>query len=291
MGVFFARHVHDWNDGGWIRFLYGQRAIGVCFDRIESWNPEDYSTGAARTAIRYLCELDKGQPEDKGEPDDYVFASYTFDGRLHVLSGQPKQGSKRFLREMENLPGDDRPVPSLKVLLLENVKLVTRDEFPLVYLLPPRMTTFVRWGSCERVAMPWLRGEPVNLIDPDAYLPSSIEVACEEYLREKKLLTRKVFQTGGTLADFDIIGSGPRGAVLVQVKNGGGRGLIRRAAERMVDENEATPSTRVLFCRENAMPIHSIRGIEVIAIEDVLKSLNESFGSDYLRMLQAARYV
>lgn len=285
MAVFFARHLDDWNNDGWIRFLYENRAIGIKFDKIESWEIEDYSPGSAQSAIRYLVQL------DSGEPDAYVFASYTFDGELHVLKGRPRQGSKRFLREMENLPSDDRDIPPLKVLLLEDAQPVTRDEFPLVYLLPPRKTTFVRWRASERAAMPWFRGDPVNLLDPDAYLPSSIEVACEEYLRAKQLLTRKLFPTGGTMADFDIVGFGPSGAVLVQVKNGGGRGLIRRAAERMVDENEATPSTRVLFCRENAMPIHSIRGIEVIAIEDVLKSLNESFGSDYLRMLQAARYV
>lgn len=285
MNIYFARHVHDWDGGDWIRFLFDRKAVAIQFDGDESWDPEDYSgSGGGKSAIRYLNEL------NAGNEDAFIFASYSFDGQAHVVCGRPRVGSKRFLSELDDCPVDGRPIRPLKVLFLDDVRPVGRDEFPLAYLLAPPLTTFVRWRSVERVAIPWVQNRPVDLLDPGTYLPASIEVACEEYMRVAGLLNRKILRIGGTMAAFDIVGFGQQGPILAQVKNGGSPNSIINAANRMIDEAGETDAKLYLFCPRASIPAFGSQ-VSLISVEDALQTLKNSYGEEYLRSLQSARFT
>jgi hypothetical protein len=176
MPLYFARHKDDWGNLGLPRYLYERGIVALHFEPVLSWNPLDY-VRSGRCAITYLNAL------NEGEEDAYVFASYNFKGQANVIRGQPSRGSKLFLRDFAECEIEAAARPPLKMLFLENVQQVSRGDFPLAYLLAPQRSTFVKWPSVERVAMPWLLNEPADLLNPASYLPASIEVACEEYLR------------------------------------------------------------------------------------------------------------
>lgn len=293
MEVYFARHTEDWHDGGWLNYLFERGAIAIKFDLIESWYPENYLSPGGAWAIRYMNSLNELRTEADADCDEgaYVFASYTLgNGNRVVIGGRPKPGSKCFLSELGDIPRDGRQIPPLKVLFLDNPQLIQQNAFPYVYWLAPQQSTFVRWHAIEPVAIPWICNRRADLLNPCSYLPASIEVACEEYMRIIGLLTAKIFRNGGTMAHFDIVGVGPLGPILAQVKNGGKRQSVIGAANRMIAAAGETDANLYLFCPQASIP--SVKGrVKFVSVEDVLQKLKTTYGEKYLESLHTACFT
>lgn len=293
MEVYFARHTEDWHGGGWLNYLHERGAIAIKFDLIESWHPENYLSRGGARAIRHMNTLNdlKIEANADREKGTYVFASYTLGkGNRVVIGGRPKPGSKCFLSELDDIPRDGRPIPPLKVLFLDNPQLIQKNAFPHAYLLAPPQSTFVRWEAIEPVAIPWICNRQADLLNPCSYLPASIEVACEEYMRLTGLLTAKILRNGGTMAHFDIVGVGPQGPILAQVKNGGPRNPVIAAENTMIAAAGEPDANLYLFCPQALIPRFDGR-VQFISVEDVLQTLKNSYGEEYLRSLQSARFT
>ncbi|EGK72085.1 hypothetical protein METUNv1_01556 [Methyloversatilis universalis FAM5] len=293
MEVYFARHTDDWHGGGWLNYLHERGAIAIRFDPIESWSPEDYSSPGGASAIRHMNTLNdlKTAANVDREEGAYVFASYTLGiGNRVVIGGRPKPDSKCFLSALDDIPRDGCPIPPLKVLFLDNPQLIQRDAFPHAYLLAPPRSTFVRWEAIEPVAIPWICNRQADLLNRCSYLPASIEVACEEYMRLTGRLTAKIFRNGGTMAHFDIVGVGRQGPILAQVKNGGTCNLVIAAANAMIAATGEPDANLYIFCPQALIPRFDGR-VQFISVEDVLQTLKNSYGEEYLRSLQSARFT
>lgn len=278
--IYFARHVHDWTiktmSGSFIKYLYEQKAIAVQFNRVESWDQQDYrgSKNQGPSAIKYINECSADNKKR------YIFASYKIQNDHKVIMGRPKKNSKCFLREhlgvKEELP--------IKLLFLEpNSNDVLQSQFPFAYLLAPKQSTFVRWSQCEKIANSFIEGSAYNPIEPDSYLPWALEVICEEYLRKRGLLQFKLYKCGGSLKDFDIVGLDQHGGrVVAQVKNRSTQGEIDRFSS---SSNELGAGSYYFFagniCNEDRWP-----NINLVSIQDVLREFQAC--GDYLQKLMEA---
>ncbi len=109
-------------------------------------------------------------------------------------------------------------------------------------------------------------------------------------MRVAGLLNRKILRIGGTMAAFDIVGFGQQGPILAQVKNGGRQNSIIDAAKRMIDEAGDANAKLYLFCPRASIPIFDSQ-VSLISVEDVLQTLKNSYGEEYLRSLQSARFT
>lgn len=291
--IYYAAHMHDWaKNKNWqpywtervaenlhgksvIKYLFDKGAIAIAFDDIHCWNPESYTLPQGRSAIKYMNALDEGS-------DAWVFARYNIEGESRVLVGRPKRNSKCFLGE--HLFGvGDRSLP-IKLLFLEKKYWeVAESDFPLVFRLGPPFATLVKWNSVQKTAISFVTKKPLDLSDPGSYLPWAIEVLCEEYLRLKGHLNRKIYKCGGTLKDFDIVGLNSNGQpVFAQIKN------TSRPQDLAPFENLPEGSCQYYFqvspkFRKKPHPRGSIIFFD---IKEVLETLcGTEGGSEYLKIL------
>lgn len=281
--IYYARHVNSWpKDGGTNQFtpefFFNQKAIAIHFVKKESWDPEEYRghRNQGPSAIRYM-NLCNG---DNGKKDILVFASYRIDKKLRVLMGRPRLGSKCFLSQHLGMAG----VPEVKMLFLDEVREITPREFPYAFLLAPKQSTFVHWDQCELVINRWMENDSLkdrDLLEPKTYLPASIEVLCEEYLRRKGLLTRKLTRTGSNLKFFDIIGINPhRELVYAQVKERSTARIVKTFKQRCL---ALGPGHYFFFAEE--LESTRVSGVEIFSIQDVLKYFSENGEHPYLMIL------
>ena len=286
--IYYARHVHDWAvasiEGSTIDHFFREMALAIHFKGIESWEPNDYrgEGNQGPSAIRYMNRCNQGG-------DIIIFASYKTSEGERVLMGRPRPGSKRFLSES---PGaDGGPPVAIKMIFLDEVREITPDEFPYVSLLAPKQSTFVHWKQCEWAINRWLKNPELrreDLLDPRIYLPASIEVLCEEYLREPDLrdgrrreaiLTRKITRTGSNLKFFDIIGIDTNGEqVYAQVKERSNPSTVKTFKQRCQDIG---PGRYFFFAEE--LGSADVPGVEIVSIREVLEFfLSMENGRDYL---------
>lgn len=275
--IYFARHVHEWNpeglSGSFIEFMYRNKAVGIHFKGIESWNPDDYVglKNQGPSAIEYMNRCNTGDAER------YIFASYKI-GREHkVLMGRPKAGSKCFLREHL---GVSTATP-IKLLFLEDDAIaLQRSQFPFAYLLAPKQSTFVRWYQCEKVANAFIHNTPYDLLDPDFYLPWALEIICEEYLRRKGLLEYKLYKSGGNLKDLDIVGLTRDGnRVLAQVKYKSNRDQF----DSFLRLCQEFGNGDFYFFFGNRLDVPISNNVRCIQLADVLSEFKDA--KDYLQRL------
>lgn len=288
--VYYARHVHDWAvasiEGSTIDYFFRKMALAIHFKGIESWESNDYrgEGNQGPSAIRYMNHCNEGG-------DIIIFASYKTSEGEKVLMGRPRPGSKRFLSQP---PGENGSPPvAIKMLYLDrsSVREIKDHEFPYAFLLAPKQSTFVHWRQCEAVINLWMAdGEPI-LQEPRTYLPASIEVLCEEYLREPDLregrrreaiLTRKITRTGSNLKFFDIIGIDANGEqVYAQVKERSNPSTVKTFKQRCQDIGPG----RYFFFAEG-LGSTEVPGVEIISIRDVLEFFNSTAGGrTYLKTM------
>lgn len=283
--IYYARHVHDWEySKGTVRspieYLFNHKAIAIHFAPVESWNPAHYRNqgNQGRSAVEYMNRCNENAEEC------YIFASYKIGGNNRILRGAPKRGSKKFLREFTGAP-EELP---LKLLFLENTVEVTLEDFPLAHLLAPKQQTFVRWHACEKIANSYINGEPLDVLDPDSYLPWGLEVLCEEYLRLRGYLRLKLYECGGTLKDFDIIGiGGDNKRIFSQVKNRASAHQIRAfTGQRRRDSDDIY----IFFCKQDCIPVTRSEDCVIIALEEVLVAMLDACGESYLGKVMMASF-
>ncbi len=247
--IYYARHVHDWDldkacGSDFIEYLFETKIVAIHFNNIDSWRVEDYKDGGGEnggrkkgaSSIEYMLRCNGDDDSSNDTPRRYIFASYkTKEGKYKILAGQPKRNSKCFFGDyLERLADDSlkeriyqffksgsNEFPNLKMIFLEDcAKEVDLNVFPHVHLLAPKQSTFVQWHQCRKLALNYLEGRDLDSADPDSFLPTALEVACEEYMRQKGLLEMKLMASGGTLKDFDIVGINKDGhQVVAQVKH------------------------------------------------------------------------
>lgn len=246
--IYYARHVHSWeldkdSDNDFIEHLFENKIVAIHFNNIKSWCVEDYKDGngasggrkKGASSIEYMLRCNGDDDSSNDLPRRYIFSSYkTKDGKYKILAGQPKRNSKCFFGDyLERLAdgslrdhiykmfkGNPDRFPNLRMIFLEDCAKVDLNVFPHVHLLAPKQSTFVQWHQCRKLALNYLEGYPLDSNDPDSFLPTALEVACEEYLRQNGLLEMKLMASGGTLKDFDIVGIDKDGdQVVAQVKH------------------------------------------------------------------------
>lgn len=202
MLVFYIRH--NWNHSDFAALnprLFAERKIAVHYqEAAEPFNRDHYHSSSAKTAIDYINRA--------SAQETLIVAAYA--GIDKILIGLSCPGSKG----VEECQGNQ-----LKVVQLRKVREVSRHEFLLPFVVPPPHAAFVRWHMGERAVLRFYRNER-DAIGLDMLLPWHLELLCEEWLRKQQRLHRKLFHTGKTMQDFDIVGLDPQGEYLIaQVKH------------------------------------------------------------------------
>lgn len=208
LSVYFIRHNWSLKNGQDYldakEDLFKNKQIGIQFAN-SGFNEEQYIERSAKTSIRYLKHC------SDNEEKMLIVASYIGKDRIYI--GTPIKGSKD-IKNQGSL--------EIKYLQLENIKEVTIEKFPLPFLIPPPYATFVNWDK-GKLAVNAFYNNQTRIIGKDwiGFLsPWQHEILCEEWLRKNQILRYKLYSTGKSMKDFDIVGLNITGEkiVVAQVK-------------------------------------------------------------------------
>ncbi|MBK9248785.1 MAG: hypothetical protein IPM69_11875 [Ignavibacteria bacterium] len=170
-----------------------------------------YNETPARTCINYINAC--------SNKEHIIVASY--EGYDKIVIGLSKKDSKKchYLED-----GINKQI-QMKCVQLRNTMTLTKVEFPLPFLVPPQRSTFVEWHMGTKMVKSLFDGYTPEIEGGAAeiyawFSPWQLEILCEEWLRMKSKFKRKLFQTGRTMKEFDIVGLNIEDKVLVaQVKH------------------------------------------------------------------------
>ena len=229
--VYFVRHkMHiPYEDA---KELFEKRLIAFHYEDVRSWDPNEYSSMAAKKTIKHFEKLDKH--------GDWVIADYSpilcadkdrnvskeNDGKT-ILVGKVEQNSRDYYestglctkekaKEHDNERLKDKHI--YKTLRLEKYKALSVLSYTLFQLPFPRGTISpLRMISVDNVKRMCNRGKRGNrgklLNEVKSLAPSQLEVLCEEYLRveNRKMkdlprLKMLLAPIGGSMKDIDIAG-------------------------------------------------------------------------------------
>jgi hypothetical protein len=204
MTVYFIRH--NWDGPQWtqvISTLFQANRVGVHFDEVQPpadpFDPNQYSEKAGRTAIRYLSQCS----------DEQALVVGAYRNHDRILIGLSEVNSKQAL----SINGIQ-----IKSLQLTNVRTITMDEFPLPFLIAPPFSTMVQWDKGTLAVNSFYFNQNPELA-VDLLSPWHLEILAEKWLRRRGLLTRKLYKTGKSMKDMDIVGISPHGRyVVAQIK-------------------------------------------------------------------------
>jgi len=229
--VYFVRHkMHIPCEDA--KELFDKRLIAFHYEDVRSWDPNEYSTMAAKKTIKHFEKLDK----DGG----LVIADYSpilcadkdrnvakeNNGKT-ILVGEVEQNSRDYYestglctkekaKEHDNERLKDKHI--YKTLRLEKYKALSVLSYTLFQLPFPRGTISpLRMISVDNVKRMCNRGKRGNrgklLNEVKSLAPSQLEVLCEEYLRveNRKMkdlprLKMLLAPIGGSMKDIDIAG-------------------------------------------------------------------------------------
>jgi hypothetical protein len=201
---------------------------------------------------------------DCSEKVSLIVASYRNHDR--ILVGLSEIGSK----QTEMLNGSQ-----IKSLRLKKVKSVAMQEFPLPFLIAPPFATFVRWHMGRLAVNSFYYGHSpkpkVELLSP-----WHLEILAEEWLRHKRLLSRKLFKTGKAMKDMDIVGLSSKGEyVLAQVKHSCSEEIVKAF---LVKIDSLDNTIGFFFTTES-----DVNDKRVILFKDVFNDFEHE--DNYLKML------
>jgi len=203
--VFYIRH--NWKENLFDSIsneLFKENKIGVHFEKVNDFkNPDAYNYKSARTSINYMNECNDND-------NILVVASYKFQDVIFI--GKPEKGSFRV---------EDINKKQIKTIKLKDIKKIKINDFSLPFLVAPPFATMVHWKMGEKAVNSFYyksKNKPIT-VTLDMLLPWQMELLCEEYLREQKILNSKLYQTGKYMKDFDIVGTGKDSKIVIaQVK-------------------------------------------------------------------------
>lgn len=204
--VYFIRH--KWNEQ-WntiVDYLFDKRLIAIHFDNNLKWDPKKYTSKGPKSAFNALTNL--------SATGGIVIARYQT--KDEALIGEIAPGATK---EIHDRPDSNGSLKELKILQLQNWHSFTINEFSLPFLLSAGQGTISRWHMAEKavnavynhITQNKAGFSNIKQIPPSMELLSGwhYEVLCEEWLREKNIISRKLFKTGGSLACYDLVAIGP----------------------------------------------------------------------------------
>lgn len=169
-----------------------------------------YSQRTARTAISYLNKC--------STEECLIVASYEKKDKIYIGLSTISRGT--FIRNSDRKDVTDNLL-QIKYVALKDVETVSIEEFPMPFLNAPRCT-FFHWDLGRTAILEFYksrRAKKMPVISSGIFSSSQLEALCEEWMREKHLLSRKLFMSGRTLKTFDIIGlNDTNDYVVAQVK-------------------------------------------------------------------------
>lgn len=206
--VLFIRHNFDVRKNPeWVQIaetLYNNKQIGVHFWDY-GFDVNKYANDkAAKTSINYIIESSNSGAET------IIVACYH--GKDKILIGTPQKDSK-----------DTTVIAGLEIkhVQLENIKIISVNDFPLPFLIPPPYSTFVEWRKAK-IAVNAFYNDKIPEISNDwlGYLsPGQLEILCEEWMRNTNKISYRLFKTGKSMKNHDIVGVDDKNdLVFAQVK-------------------------------------------------------------------------
>jgi hypothetical protein len=223
--VYFVRHkMHIPCEDA--KELFDKRLVAFHYEDIRSWDPNGYSTMAAKKTIKHFEKLDKD--------GDWVIADYSpilctdkdrnvakEHDRKTILVGEVEQNSRDYYESTG-------PCTKEKAKEHDNERLKDKHIYKTLRLKKPTPLSVLSYTLFQ---LPFPRGtiSPLRMISVDnvqnmykgcnldneveSLAPSQLEVLCEEYLRveNRKMkdlprLKMLVAPIGGSMKDIDIAG-------------------------------------------------------------------------------------
>lgn len=162
--------------------LWNRRLVALHYKNTKSIDPDDYD-GWDRHAIRRLL--------DYCESGVIVGATYKRIKPEQMLIGIIETGSKIISTD------DYGPKYIYKTVQLNNTKVISYIDYPLLAAIQPKGGTITGWPSAERCLQSVLgmKDMPANIY---SLAPSQLEVLCYEYLRAKGILQALLLPIGRT---------------------------------------------------------------------------------------------
>ena len=221
--VLYIRH-YNLESESLVEELYDNKWIGVHYANIKNLNQEfdsesafnidsynnaslklthseiellGYNPRTARTAISYLNEC---YTEER-----LIVASYQNIDEIHIGVSTKLRGT--FIGKSDRIDVADNRL-QIKYVALKDVETVNIEEFPMPFLNAPR-GTFFHWEMGREAILEFYnsrQNKKLPKLSSGMLSSSQLEALCEEWMREKHLLRRKLFSAGGSLKTFDIIG-------------------------------------------------------------------------------------
>ena len=108
----------------------------------------------------------------------------------------------------------------------------------------------------------------------EEFVPSALEILCEEYLREKDILKHKVLKTGGSLKHIDICGLDHQSnLILGQVKNQSKQSELESFSKVVKSFQEKQQAVKAYFFSASKKPKDSAipDNVEWVDINDIIK--------------------
>jgi hypothetical protein len=237
--------------------LFEKRLIAFHYEDVRSWDPNEYSSMAAKKTIKHFEKLDKD--------GDWVIADYSpilctdkdrnvskeNDGKT-ILVGKVEQNSRDYYestglctkekaKEHDNERLKDKHI--YKTLRLKKPTPLSVLSYTLFQLPFPRGTISpLRMISVDNVKRMCNRGNRGKLLNEVKSLaPSQLEVLCEEYLRveNRKMkdlprLKMLLAPIGGSMKDIDIAGLDSNGRyIFAQVSQAKDKRVEEEKIERL----------------------------------------------------------
>lgn len=274
MKIYFARHADAWVKPN-VDYLIENNLIAVWYSGNKSLDPNDncYSgkNNREKTCLNQMSLFNTDE-----ESDTYIFVSYPPKNKgepNRIYLGTPIKGSLQIVDTHKK----DIYVKAIQYKLLSKVDL---PVFPFVHLVAPRNHVLCEWTQCSLMATNYINSligeQDFKLVGEKAeeFVPSALEILCEEYLRERNTLKHKVFKTGGSLKHIDIYGLDHHSnLILGQVKNQSNQGELNGFSKVVQSFQDNQQSIKAYFFSASTKPEKSKipENIEWVDINDVIK--------------------
>lgn len=280
-GTGFARHKGGVNEAV-AKHLWNNHLIAIHWGDKQSANPDDYDSG--ENEIQYLNEF--------AREGRIVGASYRRIITSEMLVGVVPANSKvtllyfddgEFIEQKEVEPGQNikdtekQGYRIFKALKLDNVKTVSREEYPIIFdnSVRPPSASIINWWNVEdhlrRIINDEAQDRSVYSLRSD-----EVEVLCEEYLRMLNENYRSVRTVGGQVADVDISGVIEHQRVWAEVTMGS-QSDVENKLEKLTDYTENDAEV-LMFGPTDSAPAEPLDDITYFPVEKVFNAvdLNES---------------